>query len=90
MLPKIIIIILMILMIGSLGVALYFMMTDRGQTNRTVNSLAIRVGIWVVLFAFIAIGIGTGFIKPSSSLDPTKRQDTTSQDSESGNASEQN
>lgn len=74
MLPKIIIIILMILMIGSLGVALYFMMTDRGRSNRTVYSLAVRVGIWVVLFGFIAIGIGTGFIKPSGSLDPANRQ----------------
>jgi len=76
---KIFIIILMVLMIGSLGFALYYMMTDRGRSDRTVNALAARVGIWVVLFAFIAIGVGTGFIKPSGSLTPRQAADETEQ-----------
>jgi len=67
----------MVLMIGSLGFALYYMMTDRGRSDRTVNALAARVGIWVVLFAFIAIGVGTGFIKPSGSLTPRQAADGT-------------
>ena len=34
-----------ILIIASLGSALYFMMTDKGKTKRMVWSLAMRVGL---------------------------------------------
>ncbi|MGA7811804.1 twin transmembrane helix small protein, partial [Caballeronia sp.] len=42
-----------ILIIGSLGSALYFMMTDKGKSKRMVWSLAMRVGLSISLFLFI-------------------------------------
>jgi len=69
---------------------MYYMMTDRGKSNRTVHALAARVGIWVVLFAFIAIGVGTGFIKPSGSLTPRQKAENQSTNSESAADSEPN
>ena len=42
-----------ILIIASLGSALYFMMTDKGKTKRMVWSLAMRVGLSISLFLFI-------------------------------------
>lgn len=70
---KIIIVVMLILMIGVLGSALLFMFKDRGKTNRTVNALTWRVGIWAVLLAFIVAGLKFGWIEPSNSL--AKRAD---------------
>ena len=63
-----VIIILVVLMLISLGSAMLFMLKDRGKTDRTINALTWRVGIWVVLLGFIIAGINFGWIKPSNSL----------------------
>jgi hypothetical protein len=51
-----IVIAMLVLIVGSLGSALYFMMTDRGQTNRTVRMLAIRVALSISLFLLLMAG----------------------------------
>jgi hypothetical protein len=44
---KILVAIAFILILGSLGSALFFLMRDKGKSNRTVQALALRVGfIW--------------------------------------------
>lgn len=70
MLPKIVIILLVLLMIISLGSAMVYMFKDRGQTDRTLNALKWRIGIWFVLLAFIVAGLKFGYITPSNSLVP--------------------
>lgn len=70
MLVKAVIIILIILMLVSLGSALIFMMKGRGKTDRTVKALTWRVGIWVVLLAFILVAAKLGWLEPSNSLSP--------------------
>jgi len=70
MLSKTVIILLVLLMIASLGSAMYYMFKDRGQTDRTLNALKWRVGIWFVLLAFIIGGLKFGYITPSNSLAP--------------------
>ncbi len=70
MLSKIVIVILVLLMIVSLGSAMVYMFKDRGQTDRTLNALKWRVGIWAVLLVFIIAGLKFGFIIPSNSLVP--------------------
>jgi hypothetical protein len=40
----------------SLGMGLYFLVKDRGETKRTVWSLTIRVGLAVLLLIILAIG----------------------------------
>jgi hypothetical protein len=62
---KIIVAIAFILIIGSLGSALFFLMRDKGQSNRTVQALALRVGLSIVLFALILIAYKLGWIAPT-------------------------
>jgi hypothetical protein len=52
-----------ILIIASLGSALYFMMTDKGKTKRMVWSLAMRVGLSISLFLFILFAHWMGWIQ---------------------------
>jgi hypothetical protein len=59
---RIFVILLLILIIGSLGSALYFLMRDRGTSNRTVNALTIRVGLSVALFLILILGHRFGWI----------------------------
>ncbi|MDR6499099.1 hypothetical protein J2785_002252 [Burkholderia ambifaria] len=51
-----------VLIIASMGSALYFMMHDRGHTKRMVWSLATRVGLSVSLFLFILLANWMGWI----------------------------
>ena len=62
--PKIVIAIFLVLIIYNLGAGLFYMITDKGQTKRTVNALTWRVGLSAALIAFLIIGIWTGFITP--------------------------
>jgi small neutral amino acid transporter SnatA (MarC family) len=54
----------LVLIIYNLGAGLYYMMVDKGQSNRTVNSLTRRIALSVALILLVCAGIGTGFIKP--------------------------
>ncbi len=69
----IVIVVLLIAMTGSLFSALYFMMKDKGGSNRTVTALTVRIGIWIVLFVILAIGLKTGWIEPSMSVTPRQQ-----------------
>lgn len=50
------IILVMVGIIISLGLGLYFLIHDRGQTERTVWSLTARVSFAVLLLILLAIG----------------------------------
>ena len=50
----------------SLCSALFYLIRDKGTTNRTVNALTIRVGISVALFLFILFSYWMGWIEPRS------------------------
>lgn len=58
------IIVLLIAIVWSLGAGLYFLLTDRGHGTRTVRALSWRIGLSLVLFALIAAGIASGWIRP--------------------------
>jgi hypothetical protein len=62
---KIIVAIAFILIIGSLGSALFYLMRDKGQSNRTVHALALRVGLSILLFALILVAYKLGWIAPT-------------------------
>jgi hypothetical protein len=53
-----------IVIVVNLGRGLYFMMSDKGTTNRTVKALTWRIGLSVFLILLIIAGIATGIIKP--------------------------
>jgi hypothetical protein len=62
---KILVAIGFILIIGSLASALFFLMRDKGKTNRTVNALALRVGLSITLFLLILLAYKLGWISPT-------------------------
>jgi len=62
---KIFIAIAFILIIGALGSALFFVMRDKGRTNRAVNALAMRVGLSITLFLILLGAYEMGWIAPT-------------------------
>lgn len=64
MLIKYVIVALLLVIMASLSSGLFFMMKDRGQTKRMVNSLTARIGLSVALFALLFIAWYLGLIQP--------------------------
>lgn len=62
---KILVAVAFILIIGSLGSALFFLMRDKGKSNRTVHALAMRVGLSITLFLLILGAYKMGWIQPT-------------------------
>jgi hypothetical protein len=61
---KLLIIAFLVVILWNLGAGLYYMLVDKGTTDRTVRSLSWRIGISVVLILLVVAGIATGWIKP--------------------------
>jgi len=61
---KLLIIAFVLLILWNLGAGLYYMMVDKGKTDRTVKSLSWRIGLAVLLILLVIVGIFTGVIKP--------------------------
>lgn len=59
---KIVVILFLVFIVASLGSALYFLIKDKGQGERTVKALTVRVVLSVVLFALLMLGFYFGFI----------------------------
>ena len=59
-----VIVIFFIIIVYNLGAGLYYMMNDKGTTDRTVRALTWRIGLSVFLILLIIAGIYTGVIKP--------------------------
>ncbi len=55
---------LLLLVIFSLGQALYFMMTDKDDDKRTVWALTRRIGLSLLFIAMVAFGIWMGWLHP--------------------------
>ena len=60
-----VVIVAFVLIIFSLGSALFFMMKDKGRSDRTVYALALRVGFSITLFVFILVAYRMGWIHPT-------------------------
>lgn len=61
---KLLIIAVFLVILYNLGAGLYYMMTDKGTTNRTVNALTRRIAISVGLVLLIALAAWMGWIEP--------------------------
>lgn len=59
---RIVVILFIIVILGSLGSALYYMIRDRGTTERTAKALTIRIVLSIVLFLLLMLGFQTGLI----------------------------
>lgn len=52
-----------IIILGSLASALFYLMRDKGTTNKTVNALTVRIGLSVALFLFLLFAHWMGWIE---------------------------
>ena len=68
MITKIIVILFLIAIIGSLFSGLFFLMKDKGASERTVKALTIRVSLSVLLFILLMIGFATGLLQPHGAI----------------------
>jgi len=59
---KIVVILFFVAILASLGSALFFMVSDRGKSKRTVKALALRVGLSLALFTVLMAGYYFGII----------------------------
>ena len=53
----------LLMIVISLGSALYFMMKDRGNSSRMVHSLMLRIGLSIALFLGILLARYFGLIE---------------------------
>jgi len=61
---KVLVIILLLVIVSALFSGMYYMMKDKGKTDRVVKALTWRIGISLALFALLFIGQATGLIQP--------------------------
>lgn len=64
MLSKIIIVVIFLGIVVSMGSALVFLVKDKGQSNRTLKALTVRIVVSVALFALLFVLWGLGLINP--------------------------
>lgn len=61
---KTIIILFLIVIFASLASGLYYLIRDRGASERTVKALSLRIGLSLTLFILLILGFATGLIQP--------------------------
>lgn len=64
MLSKILIVVIFVGIIASMGSALFFLIKDKGQSNRTLYALTIRIVVSIALFALLFGLWALGLISP--------------------------
>ena len=64
LLMKILIILFLISIIYALGSALYFLVSDKGKSDRIVKALTWRISLSLVLFLLLFIAYALGWLSP--------------------------
>ncbi len=59
---NLLIIVVMLGILVSLGCGLYFLVRDRGETDRTIISLSIRVALAILLLVLLAFGFMSRYL----------------------------
>lgn len=59
---RIIVIAILVLIVGSLGSALWFLIRDKGTSERTVKALTVRISLSIGLFLLLMAGYYFGII----------------------------
>lgn len=64
MIFKTIIVVLLLIVLFSLGQALFFLIKDEGKSDRMLKALTWRIGLSVFIFILLLIGQAMGIITP--------------------------
>ena len=63
---KFIVVILLLFVVASLFSSLFFLVKDKGKTNRTVNALTVRIVLSLVAIVFIIVASATGLLQTNT------------------------
>lgn len=61
---KVIVVILLGFILLSLSTALFSLLKDKGQSDRTVKALSVRIGLSIGLLILLLVGNKLGLIQP--------------------------
>ena len=64
MITKVIVVLFLFLIIGSLFSGLFYLVKDKGTSERTVRALTVRISLSVLLFVLLMLGYATGLVQP--------------------------
>ena len=64
MLSKVLIVVFLIAIVWNLGAGMFYMMTDKNGSDRTVKALTKRIALSVLLIVLIIICMQSGYIQP--------------------------
>jgi F0F1-type ATP synthase membrane subunit a len=67
---KIVVIVLLVIILASLASGMFFMIRDKGRSNRAVKSLTARIVLSIALFVTLFVGYATGLIQPHGVVPP--------------------
>jgi putative copper export protein len=62
---RLVVVAFLAVIVYNLGAGLYYMLSDRGRSDRTVNALTRRIGLSVALIVLVLLGIASGVIEPN-------------------------
>lgn len=61
---RIVVVLLLLAIVGSLASALVYLFKDQPDSRRTVRALTVRISLSVALFALLLIAYALGLIEP--------------------------
>jgi len=61
---RILVIAMLVVIVGSLGSALWFLIRDKGGSDRTVKALTVRISLSIALFLLLMAGYYFTLIPP--------------------------
>lgn len=64
MIPKLIIIAFLVAIVASLASGMVFLIRDPSSRRRTVTALTVRIGLSLLLIAFLVLAYFMGWIRP--------------------------
>jgi hypothetical protein len=70
---RIFVIAILVLIVGSLGSALWFLVRDKGNSTRTVKALTVRISLSIGLFLLLMAGYYFGLIPKTGLHCPPDR-----------------
>lgn len=62
MFTKLVIVLTLIVIVGSLFSALFYLLKDKGTSTRTARALTVRISLSLILFVFLMLGYYFGLI----------------------------
>jgi hypothetical protein len=63
---RIIVVTFLLVIVGSLFSALLYLVKDKGNTERTVKALTVRIGVSITLFLLLMAGFYFGVLPPKA------------------------